>query len=209
MTSRSAALAGVAVVVLAIIISVPLAFQAWNNATGSSTTSTVTTTTINTTSTTITTISSISTTQTNMSAVSFTYSPTYPIRVQSVRAVVSTESNGDHHVIFEVSFENAGNTSIYVVGGCGSDLSSTIPSDSSVLQKVPGGPLCACPMFIQSIDHGQNHMLTDPGCWSGYAVKLLHSGSAMVNFTLPWSIDNSYSLQNENSTTINAEFTFS
>jgi len=223
MADKLAALAVAAVVVLAIVISVPLAFQAWNNATGSSTTSSsstnststttttvsttsTVTTTVNTTSSTIT-VSSTSTSQTNTSADSFTYSPTYPVEVQSVRAIVSTVSNGDRHVFFQVTFQNAGYTPIHVAGGCGSGLSATIPGDSSVLEKVPGGPLCACAMFIQSMGHGQNHTSSDPGCWSGYGVKLVHSGSAVVNLTLSWSVGSG--LQNENSTTITANFTFS
>ena len=117
---------------------------------------------------------------------SFTYSPTSPVKIDSVTAIVSTGQNGTRYVNFEVLFENVGATPIFVAGGCGSGLTSSV-ANSTVIQKGRGGPLCACAEFIMSLGHGQNHTSADPGCWSGYRFQLLKPGSITANLTLTWT----------------------
>jgi hypothetical protein len=155
--------------------------------TGSSTTSASTTTTTSTASTTS----------------SFTYTPTSPVKIDSVTATVTSDQNGTRYVNFEVLFENVGTVPIFVAGGCGSGLSESV-ANSSVIQKVREvAPLCACAEFIMSLDQGQNHTSTDPGCWSGYRYQLLQSGSFTANLTLNWTASGQSS---KGQTSISAKF---
>jgi hypothetical protein len=104
--------------------------------------------------------------------------------------------------MFVVAFENVENHPIYMVGGCGSGLSSSI-SASSVIQKISSGPLCACAEFVMVLEHGQNHTSTTPGCWSGYDYELIQSGTVAVNFTQYWTSGSSHGM---NSTSFVADF---
>jgi hypothetical protein len=135
---------------------------------------------------------------------SFTYSPAYPVRVDSVQAITTTAENGDRYLTFKVAFENIGSAPIYVVGGCGSGLNSSLPPNSAIVQKSTG-PLCACAEFVMRLDHDQNHTSTTPGCWSGYNYRIVQNGSFRANFTLNWG--SAQNLQNSNSTGIVANFT--
>ena len=110
---------------------------------------------------------------------SFTYSPALPVAVKSVQAVLTPNQNGSTLVTFKVFFENGGDSPIYIVGGCGSGLTSTV-ANSSIIQKIPGGPFCACPLYILQLPPGQNHTSTNPGCWSGYGYELSKPGKATV-----------------------------
>jgi hypothetical protein len=139
---------------------------------------------------------------------SFSYSPDKPVKIDAVQAMVYQGTSGDKLVTFSVLFENVGTSPVYVVGGCGSGLTATLPTNSVVVQKVSGGPLCACAEFIAPLNPGQNHTSITPGCWSGYYYKLVHSGTVNVNFTLNWGTDGQ-NFQQSNSTTISATFTFS
>ncbi len=156
---------------------------------------------------TVTTTSASTVTPTNMTSGSFTYSPSSPLKIQSVQAIVSRAENGDRYVTFTVELKNTSNSTIYIVGGCGSGLYLSTPADSAVLQEISSGPVCLCPEFIMPLYQGQNHTSTVPGCWSGYAVKLLSSGMVTVNLTQYWSTESS-GAQNENHTSITASFTF-
>jgi hypothetical protein len=196
---KSALLSIVIAGVLAVGIYAPIAIMGSQNS-STTTTTTCTSSKISTTTVTVTTVSS------NTTAGSFTYSPSSPVQVQSVEAMATRGSNGQILVTFAVNFKNVGDSPIYVAGGCGSGLSSSI-ADSSVIKKVAGGPLCACAMFIQQLQHGQNHTSVNPGCWSGYHYELVGSGTVTVNFTQNWSVGG-YNFQNQNSTSIVATFHF-
>ena len=139
---------------------------------------------------------------------SFSYAPNQPVKIDSVRALVYQGANGDKLVTFRVLFENVGASPFYVISGCGSGLTATLPANSVVVQKVSGGPLCACAEFIAPVNPGQNHTSITPGCWSGYYYKLVQPGTVNVNFTLNWGTDGQ-NFQQSNSTTISATFTFS
>ncbi|MDA4132624.1 MAG: hypothetical protein OK454_05805 [Thaumarchaeota archaeon] len=121
-------------------------------------------------------------------------------------ATAATQSDGSVFVTFQVLFENDGAAPVYVLGGCGGGLSSSISGNSSVLSRVPGGPLCDCAAIVVTLDQGQNHTSTNPGCWSGYNYELVGHGSVTMNMTLEWS-SNGQDLLGTNSTSIQAEFT--
>ena len=201
---RTAELIALDVIVIAIVIAGAYAYTR-----SPQTTTTVTiTTSVSTTSTSCTSVySTTSTTTTNTYSShtvngSFTYSPTYPVVVESVQAVLTTDQNGVTLVTFKVLFENDGSSAIYIIGGCGSGLTSST-TNSSVIQKVAAGPLCLCPALIMQLPPGQNHTSTNPGCWSGYSYRLLKPGSATVELVQSWSGSTS-----SNSTAIEASFNF-
>jgi len=154
-------------------------------------------------STTTITASSSSTTATNSS---FTFAPSSPVRIDSVTATTAVQSNGSVFVTFQVLFENDGGAPIYVLGGCGGGLSSSISGSSSVLSRVPGGQLCDCAAIVVTLDQGQNHTSTNPGCWDGYNYELVGHGPVTMNMTLQWS-SSEKDLLGTNSTSIQAEFT--
>ncbi len=139
---------------------------------------------------------------------SFSYSPDKPIKIDAVQAMIYQGTSGDKFVTFSVLFENVGNSPVYIISGCGSGLTATLPANSVIVQKVSGGPVCACAEFIAPVNPGQNHTSITPGCWSGYYYKLAKPGTVGVNFTLNWG-SNGQDFQQSNSTTISATFTFS
>lgn len=139
---------------------------------------------------------------------SYSYSPNNPVKIDDVRATVYQGTGSERIVTFTVLFENVGTSPVYVIGGCGSGLTATLPANSPVLQKVSSGPVCACAEFIAPVNTGQNHTAVTPGCWSGYHFKLAQPGTVTVNFTLNWGMDGR-NFQQSNSTTISATFTFS
>jgi len=130
-----------------------------------------------------------------------------PVRVDSVTATTSTGTDGNTHVTFQVQFENTGTAPVYILGGCGSGLSSSIASGTSVLRQVNGGPLCDCAEVILPLYQGQNHTSTNPGCWSGFSYELVGQGMVDMNFTLRWS-SSGQGLPDSNSTSIQAQFNF-
>jgi len=129
------------------------------------------------------------------------------VKIESVQASTA-QQDGATRVTFQVLFENVGNSPIYVLGGCGGGLTSSIVGSSSVIQQTAGGPLCDCAAIILTLESGQNHTSTNPGCWSGFYYDLVGSGTANVNFTLSWSTGSQNVIQGTNSTTISAQFTF-
>ncbi|MGA2200021.1 MAG: hypothetical protein ABSG45_08800 [Nitrososphaerales archaeon] len=176
--------------------------------TAESTTQSATTSTTSTTlTTTSTTAPTSATTPSNATNGKFSFSPTSPVKIESVQAVTAKDSHGNTSVTFQVLFENTGSTPIYVIGGCGGGLSSSIVGNSMVIQRVPGGPLCDCPAIILTLNDGQNHTSVNPGCWSGYAYHLLSPGTVTMNMTLQWS-SSVQGLESTNSTSIQVGFTF-
>jgi hypothetical protein len=188
-----------------------------SNATSTSTTSSSTSTSTTTTSSTstVTVTNTSSTSPANVTYGSLTYSPTSPVKIESVEAITSQAQDGSIHVTFQVLFVNTGTAPIYVIGGCGGGLSSSIAGNysysaggSSVIQKIVGGPLCDCAVILLSIGNGENHTSANPGCWSGYNYVLVGSGAVDMNFTLQWSTDSQHAFQGTNSTSISAVFDF-
>jgi hypothetical protein len=221
MASKLLLLAAVIVVVLVAAIYIPAPGRPSGASSGSSTatassctSSDSTATAVSSTASTTLTTSSASSTSTSSSANSndthgqFGYTPGSPVKIVSVEATTAEDSHGNTTVTFQVLFENAGVAPIYVVGGCGGGLSASIVGSSSVLQQVPGGPLCDCAAIILTLVQGQNHTSITPRCWSGYAYHLLSPGTVTMNLTLLWST-NGQSLEGTNSTSIQAEFAFS
>jgi hypothetical protein len=206
MISKLLLLAAAIIVVLGAAIYVPSLVQSPSSSSSltTSTTATSCTTVSSTVSTTTTTSSS---TDSNVTYGQFSYSPSSPVRIESVQAVTAPDSHGNTTVTFEVLFQNIGSAPVYVMGGCGGGLSASVVGASSVIQKVQGGPLCDCAAIILTLGQGQNHTSITPGCWSGYAFHLLSPGTVSVNMTLAWSTDGQ-SLGGSNSTSIQATFSF-
>jgi hypothetical protein len=133
----------------------------------------------------------------------FTYSPQYPVAVESVKAVVTQDGNGNSFLAFSVIFQNIGNTPIYVTGGCGGTLSVSV--SSPIVQQVTRGPLCECMEMIGPVNPGQNHTAITPGCWDSHKLELTGSGTVNAILYLYWSSSNS---TQHMGTTIDATFTF-
>lgn len=162
-----------------------------------------------TTSTTCTTSSATNTTQSSTTAIqtsavqgSFTYTPSAPVRIDSVAATVYGQGSD---VAFSVTYENVGSSSVYYVAGCGSSLVATVPPGSGVLQKVSSGPVCLCAEAIMPLAPGDNRTATTPGCWSGYHFELLGPGTVQVELTLYWGQSQGSQQDTTNAT---ATFTF-
>jgi hypothetical protein len=149
-------------------------------------------------------VTTAATTQTVNGA--FSYSPSYPVAVQAVQAILSRNESDNEYVTFSISLRNVGNTSIYIIKGCGSSLVSSI-GNSTVLQKVSGAPLCLCAEALTPFDPGQNETLTTPGCWSGYTYKVIGSGTTNMNFVLSWE-PGSQNFSSSGSMSISATFRF-
>jgi len=150
---------------------------------------------------------STSTSSSSATASSFTYSPHSPVEVDSVTAVTSSGQNGTIDVVFQVLFKNNGPSSIYHIGGCGSDLSTSIPAGSTVLKQGSNRIRCLCAEALMPLKSGQNNTSVDPGCWSQYYYQLVGHGTIEMNMTLAWST-NSQNFAGTNSTSIQAQFTF-
>jgi hypothetical protein len=201
----------IALVVAVIVLTGTVGFLYGKNTNLTTETVTQTTTTTLTVTSMITSTSTVktstSTVTSNITSDSYTFSPSTPLKILSVWAVVAATQNGERYITFYMEFENVVTSAVYIVGGCGSGVDLYAFTNSSVLQKIPGGPLCLCPEFIMPLSYGQKHTSITPGCWSGYAIKLLGSGKATVNFVQYWS-NGSSGAQNKDSTIITASFTF-
>lgn len=136
-------------------------------------------------------------------AASFTYSPSSPVRIDSVTDSLYSGSKGEV-VTFRVNYTNVGSGDIYYVNGCGSSLVADVPSSSAVLQKVSGGPVCLCDEVLTPLAPGKGASATTPGCWSGYSFVLVGHGAVQVELTISWGQAQSGS----GSTTIDATFAF-
>jgi hypothetical protein len=104
------------------------------------------------------------------------------VKVLSVSATVS----GDSAVGFTVQFQNIGSSTIYVLGGGGSSLNSTITTGASYVKEVTG-PRCEIAEAIVPVSPGGDWTAVTPGCWSGYHYELLSPGTIGVQLTLTWS----------------------
>lgn len=161
------------------------------------------------TSTTSTSVSSQTGSSTNTYSVStstgptgtYSYSPNPDIEVLSVSAVVS---NGKS-VTFAVQFRNTGTGTIYVEGGGGSSLDSSIISGGNVVAKLQQ-PRCLIATALISVAPGEDHASSTPGCWSGYYYALVQPGTVDVELTLSWSYGLSSTGSNSNPVVITAVF---
>ena len=202
-----------AIVIAAAIFSSSYLYQTVTK-TEVTTSTSVSTTTATSTSTSVTTETSTSTLTTNLTSTSVsttnsnsvTYSPASPVAILGVTATTFGGQNGSTDVIFQVRFLNNGTQPLYYVSGCGSGLSSSIISGSSVIKTVPNRILCMCAEFMTQIPPGQNETSGDPGCWSSYAYELVGHGMVVVKMTLGWSSTPTFS--GTNSTSIQAVFSF-
>jgi hypothetical protein len=116
--------------------------------------------------------------------------------------------NGQSYVGFAVTFENAGNSPIYIPAGT-TGVSTSVPPDS-ILQRVT---TLICPGFfaIDKLDPGQNYTLYGPSCDDGYEYQLVQPGKVTVTFSFDWTTNStasSYPTDFPNSTTISAQFVF-
>lgn len=116
----------------------------------------------------------------------FTYSPHGQVEVTSVQALVYTEG-GNSSLVFKVSFSNAGTAPVYVAGGCGNSLTSSILSGGGTVETLTHYTRCLCAVTMVSVQPGASATAVDPGCWSGYGYRVVGSGSITANLTLSWA----------------------
>ncbi len=178
----------------------------------STSTQTITSTTTSTSITTsITTVTSTVTCFSNTTLCgSFTYAPTGQVQVNSIQATQQVcqncgAVNGQLYVYFAVTVENIGNSTVYIDGGTG-ELSSSVPTNSSVLHSVTS-QLCAGTTEIVALNQGQSYTLYAPGCDSGLMYQQVQAGSVNVSFSFQWTT-NVNSNDFSNTTTISAQFIF-
>ena len=134
----------------------------------------------------------------------FTYSPSAPLRIDSVNASTYPGSGGDY-VTFAVAYTNVGSSDVYTISGCGSSLVATVPPGSTGLKQVSGGPVCLCAEAPMALPPGANRTSVTPGCWSSIKYVVAHPGTVQVDLTLYWGPTQS---GQQDSTTITAYFTF-
>jgi hypothetical protein len=200
-----------AVVVGSVVIAAALFSSLYLNqavTTTRTSTTTVTTTSTSISTTTIYTQPSTSTSSGGsvINATSFSFSPSSPVKVLNVTAMTFTGQNDTTSVVFKVTFENVDVGPIYYIGGCGSSLSTSVLSGTSVLRQLPNRILCLCAEFLQQLSPGQYSSASGPGCWSTYYYELLGHGSVEMNMTLGWSTSQSFA--GSNTTSIQADFAF-
>ena len=157
---------------------VPLGPQAFATGTSSSTTSTTATS------------CSSSTTLGGQAPASFngtiSFGTSSQVRVDFVKALVYPAQGGPATLRFEVGFTNIGNSSIYILTGCGSTLNSTIISGSDVVKTSNGGARCLCAEAPSPLGTGLSASEYDPGCWSGYSYQVIGSGTITAKLLLSW-----------------------
>ena len=141
---------------------------------------------------------------------SFTYSPIGQLQVNSIQVTQQVcqncgAVNGESYVYFGVTIENVGNSTIYIAGGSG-ELSSSVPTNSSVLHQVTT-QVCAGTFEIVALNQGQSYTLYAPGCDSGLMYQQVAAGSVNVSFSFHWTTTANSSVFS-NTTTISATFTF-
>jgi hypothetical protein len=137
----------------------------------------------------------------------FTYAPIGQVRVGSALALIRTQpQSGEQNVIFSVTIENVGNSPIYFIGGWVNSLSSSVPTNSPVLQETPW-PRCGGGIFITTLNHGQNYTLFAPDCGLGFNYKLVQAGRVNVGLSFNWTTNKQENTPFSNSTTISAQFT--
>jgi hypothetical protein len=140
---------------------------------------------------------------------SFTYNTSgSPLQVDSV--IANNESvNGRQAVDFEVTFENIGDSPIYIPAGS-TGISASAPTNSPVLVAYPT-ERCAGDFMIEELNPGQGYSLLGPPCGGGVNYAIAQAGSVNVTFSFDWTTNataSTYPNDFPNSTTISAQFIF-
>jgi hypothetical protein len=145
---------------------------------------------------------------------SFIYAPTGQVQVDSVQATeyichTCGAVNGESYITFAVTFENIGNSTIYIDAGSDS-LTSSVPTNSSVIQYVTSSVECSGSLRTMDLSHGQNYTMYAPGCRTGFDYQVVQAGSVNVRFWFEWTTNstaaNSFGFSNP--TTISAQLVF-
>lgn len=116
----------------------------------------------------------------------YTYTPSSQVKIVSVSATVSGGSGGPQTVSFTVVAENIGADNVTVLTGGGSGLNSTVLSGGSYVSAVPS-VRCEIAVAMVPVGPGGTWTSTTPGCWSGYYYQLRQDGTVQVQLTLSWS----------------------
>lgn len=145
--------------------------------------------------------SSFSTLSTSSAQGAFTYSPSSPLKVLSVQAFVNENSSGNNKSLsLSVTFQNIGNSTIYVVSGGASGLNATILSGPARAEQT-NLVRCEIAAAIVPLSAGNVSTAFTPGCWSQYTYLLLQPGTISVQLTLNWSTS-SFPAQGQKSATV-------
>jgi hypothetical protein len=116
--------------------------------------------------------------------------------------------NGTSYVRFAVTFENVGNSPIYIRFGS-AGLSSSVVANSSVpstvLQEVPANSGCGLLIPLDVVNPGQTYTMYTPTCSVVY--QQVQAGTVAVRFSFNWTT-NANPTDFPNSTTIAAGFMF-
>jgi hypothetical protein len=127
------------------------------------------------------------------------------VRIDYVKALIYPGEGTPSTLRFQVGFTNVGNSSIYILTGCGSTLNSTITSGSQVVRTASGGPRCLCAEALSPLSPGLSATEFDPGCWSSYSYQVVQAGTITARLTLSWYGGNEFS--SPSSVQITANFT--
>jgi hypothetical protein len=93
--------------------------------------------------------------------------------------------NGTSYVRFAVTFENIGNSPIYIPDGSGGLSSSVVANSSipsSVLQQVPSS-VCQGTFDIFALNPGQTYTMYAPSCETGFVYQQVQAGIVTVRFS--------------------------
>lgn len=136
----------------------------------------------------------------------FVYPTNSGVKILTVSATASQGTGSNRTLSFGVTFQNAGQSTIYVLSGGGSSLSVNIVSGPASSQP-RGGPRCLVATAVTPVGPGQNHTSITPGCWSDNMFVLTSAGTIQVDMTLSWTAGTGPSAQ-QASIPIQAQFTF-
>ncbi len=115
----------------------------------------------------------------------FVFTSTDSVEIESVEAMSAScgacgGGSGEPYVEFAVTFENVGNSPIYIPDGS-AGLASSIPQNSSVLLQV-ASQRCAGTYQIVRLNHGQNYTMYAPSCGDGFEYEQGVPGSLLASF---------------------------
>lgn len=116
-----------------------------------------------------------------------TISPTVstPIHIISVQVLPVNPKVGDL-LSFNMTFKNNSTFPVYLVAGCGSQLS--ISTSDNITEQIPF-PRCMCAEHTVPLDPNQIASAFAPNCADGYNLKAAKPGILLTNVTLHWGID--------------------
>jgi hypothetical protein len=142
------------------------------------------------------------------------YISTASVKVESVEATQQTcqscrGANGEPYVEFAVTFENVGNSPIYIPDGS-AGLASSIPANSPVLLQV-AAQRCAGTYQIVKLSHGQSYTMYAPSCGDGFQYQQGVPGSLIASFEFNCTTNAAASTNPTdfpNATTVSVPFSF-